>query len=56
MKIFSFNVRGLGKKAKRKEIKEMLKKHRIDFCCIQETKMERMGNKICSLIFVRQVL
>ncbi|KAL8524083.1 hypothetical protein ACS0TY_013882 [Phlomoides rotata] len=30
-----FNVRGLGKKSKRRDIKEMLKKYRIDFCCIQ---------------------
>lgn len=51
MKIFSFNVRGLGKKAKRREIKEMLKKNNIDFCCIQETKLGSMENRICNSIW-----
>lgn len=47
MKILSFNVRGLGKRAKRREIREMLKKFKIEFCCIQETKLEKIGDRIC---------
>lgn len=51
MKIFSFNVRGLGKRAKRREIKEMMVKHKIDFCCIQETKLEAIDSRICKSLW-----
>lgn len=51
MKILSYNVRGLGKKAKRREIRELLRKHRIDFCCIQETKMSNIGERFCKSVW-----
>ncbi|KAL8493332.1 hypothetical protein ACS0TY_024521 [Phlomoides rotata] len=41
MKVMSFNVRGLGKKMKRKEIRRMIHNNGIEMCCIQETKMEK---------------
>ncbi|KAL8554575.1 hypothetical protein ACS0TY_002678 [Phlomoides rotata] len=51
MKILSFNVRGLGKKAKRREIREMIAKHRIEFCCLQEIKLETMEDGICKAVW-----
>lgn len=51
MKILSYNIRGLGKRAKRREVREMVKKHRIEFCCIQETKMSNMRDKICKSLW-----
>jgi hypothetical protein len=36
----SFNVRGLGSKVKRRKIRELVRKEKIDFLAIQETKME----------------
>lgn len=35
MKMLSFNVRGVGKKGKRREIRELFWRHKIDFGCIQ---------------------
>ncbi|KAL8479964.1 hypothetical protein ACS0TY_026780 [Phlomoides rotata] len=45
--IFSFNVRGLGKKGKKREIMEMLSKRKIDIGCFQETKVVEMKKSIC---------
>ncbi|KAL8530226.1 hypothetical protein ACS0TY_007323 [Phlomoides rotata] len=42
----SFNVRGLGKKMKRSEIRRMLSSNGIELCCLQETKMESMENRM----------
>lgn len=47
MKIFSFNVRGLGKKEKRKEVRDMIFKNKIEVCCIKESKMEQISKFIC---------
>ncbi|KAL8557052.1 hypothetical protein ACS0TY_004501 [Phlomoides rotata] len=47
----SFNVRGLGKKAKRREIREMIAKYRIEFCCLQEIKLELMEDSICTSVW-----
>lgn len=41
MKIGSWNVRGLGDEAKKDEVFSFLMKFHLDFCCLQETKMER---------------
>ncbi|KAL8498958.1 hypothetical protein ACS0TY_022064 [Phlomoides rotata] len=47
MKILCYNVRGLGKKAKRMEVKDIIKKHKIELCCIQETKLEEVSKIRC---------
>ncbi|XP_057803173.1 uncharacterized protein LOC131018471 [Salvia miltiorrhiza] len=44
MKIFSYNVRGLGSKVKKREVREIIQNQNIDFCMIQETKMESFGD------------
>ncbi|KAL8490614.1 hypothetical protein ACS0TY_022568 [Phlomoides rotata] len=38
----TFNVRGLGKRMKRQEVRRIIKTNGIDMCCLQETKMEQM--------------
>ncbi|KAL8469586.1 hypothetical protein ACS0TY_032435 [Phlomoides rotata] len=48
MKILSYNVRGLGKKAKRRGIKDLIRKHKIDLCCIQETQLEEITKIRCT--------
>lgn len=40
MKIGSFNIRGLGSAVKKDEIMSFFSKFRLDFGCIQETKVE----------------
>lgn len=40
MKIGSFNVRGLGSSVKKEEVSSFFSKYKLDFCCIQETKLE----------------
>jgi exonuclease III len=34
------NIRGLGSRVKRRYVKELIQKERIDFLAIQETKIE----------------
>lgn len=51
MKFISFNVRGLGGRVKKKDVKEMVKVHKLDFLCLQETKMEGTDRKLCSLLW-----
>ncbi|KAL8463824.1 hypothetical protein ACS0TY_033680 [Phlomoides rotata] len=41
MKVMSFNVRGLGQRMKRKDVKQMIIQNKIDICCIQESKLEK---------------
>ncbi|KAL8499021.1 hypothetical protein ACS0TY_022108 [Phlomoides rotata] len=47
MKIMSYNVRGLGKKAKRREVRDIIKKQRIELCCVQEMKWEEVTKFRC---------
>ncbi|KAL8515928.1 hypothetical protein ACS0TY_014579 [Phlomoides rotata] len=42
MKILSYNIRGLGSRAKSRDIRELIRSHGVDFCCIQETKKENI--------------
>ncbi|XP_058774728.1 uncharacterized protein LOC131649000 [Vicia villosa] len=47
MKIISYNTRGLGGVAKKKEILNMIKVQKPTFVCIQETKVEVLDRNIC---------
>lgn len=40
MRVLSYNVRGLGSRAKCREVRELIKTKKNDFCCIQESKLE----------------
>ncbi|KAL8468941.1 hypothetical protein ACS0TY_031951 [Phlomoides rotata] len=46
MMILSYNVRGSGRKEKRRELRDLIQERRIDVACIQETKMEVMEEKV----------
>ncbi|KAL8487210.1 hypothetical protein ACS0TY_023760 [Phlomoides rotata] len=50
MKILSYNIWGLGSRAKCREIMDLIKGHRIDLCCIQETKKEVVDEFLCKSI------
>lgn len=51
MKMLSFNIRGLGTNVKRREVRELINKKKINICCIQETKMQKMENRLCRVIW-----
>ncbi|KAL8484127.1 hypothetical protein ACS0TY_026721 [Phlomoides rotata] len=51
MKLLSYNMRGLGRKEKIREVRELINKLRIEICCLQETKMEVMNTKVCRSIW-----
>ncbi|KAL8472810.1 hypothetical protein ACS0TY_029867 [Phlomoides rotata] len=48
MKVMSFKVRGLGKKFKRNDVRQMIIQNGIDIYCLQESKIEQMEKKIGS--------
>lgn len=51
MNIISYNVRGLGRGVKWAAIRRMVKKHRIDMLCLQETKKEQIDNTMCQTLW-----
>lgn len=51
MKILSYNVRGLGSSVKKNELKDLINKHKIEFCCVQETRLKLISNVDCKLIW-----
>ena len=46
LKILSWNVRGLNAVDKRVAVKSIIKKSRADVVCLQETKMEVLGDEV----------
>lgn len=60
MRIISFNVRGLGGSIKKSAVRELVVNEKVDFMCVQETKLDRIddrlafvlwGNKECDWVF-----
>ena len=51
MKLISYNIRGLGGLAKKKEIQRLIQIHKLDVICIQETKMEIIERNVCSMMW-----
>lgn len=51
MKIVSYNIRGAGSRVKRKEVHDLIEKLRVDFCCLQETKLEQMDDRYVRLLW-----
>lgn len=54
MKILSYNIRGAGRRVKRKEVRDLVRKEGIDFCCIQESKLEIVDERIGRAIWGRR--
>ena len=46
LKILSWNVRGVNDSSKRKLIKSVVRKQKVDLLCIQETKMQVMSEGV----------
>lgn len=49
MRILSYNVRGFGSRVKKKEIKDMIRKHKVELHCIQQTKTEVISDFLYKL-------
>ncbi|GAU35536.1 hypothetical protein TSUD_155670 [Trifolium subterraneum] len=56
MKIFSFNIRGLGAVEKRREVRRLISERRPDVFCIQETKLEVVDNFLCRSLWGSDVV
>ncbi|KAL8511922.1 hypothetical protein ACS0TY_018386 [Phlomoides rotata] len=51
MKIISYNIRGVGSRTKRKEVRDLVKQTRADVCCIQESKKEQVSEIFCKSLW-----
>jgi exonuclease III len=47
MIVCSFNIRGMRGRVKRRRIKELIHKEKIDFMAIQETRLEAISDALC---------
>ena len=56
IKIFSWNVRGLNDREKRKLIKSVIRSQKVDLVCFLETKMQEMSEKIVKGLGVERFL
>lgn len=45
MKLIFYNIRGLGSRLKIKEMQDLIRKNKVDFACIQETKLEELNDE-----------
>ena len=48
LKLLSWNVRGAHESTKRKVIKSVIRKQKVDLFCIQETKVQVMSDRVVS--------
>ncbi|GLT59680.1 hypothetical protein SLA2020_324870 [Shorea laevis] len=53
MKVLSYNVRGFGGGGKKREVREMIAKERLDVVFIQETKIDVLEERISRAIWGR---
>ncbi|XP_058764806.1 uncharacterized protein LOC131638271 [Vicia villosa] len=51
MKIISYNIRGLGGAAKKKQIQNLIRNHNPSFMCIQETKIESIEKRLRCMLW-----
>lgn len=51
MKILTYNIRDLGCSEKCNEIRELIHKHGVDFCLIQESKKEHIDENFCRILW-----
>lgn len=51
MKVGSYNIRGLGGRLKKEAIRNLVRKKRLDFICIQETKLDRCDKFLCQSLW-----
>ena len=51
MKLMTYNVRGLGGRVKRKALKQIVMKEKVEILCVQESKLEVVDQKICKEVW-----
>lgn len=51
MKILSYNISGVGSRAKRREIRELNSFLKSEVCCIQESKKEVVKEGLCKALW-----
>lgn len=51
MKLITYNIRGLGGRVKKKEVKELVRNQKPDMLCLQETKTEGIDRRLCSMLW-----
>jgi hypothetical protein len=51
MRTCSWNVRGLGGRIKKKKVKELILREKVDVLAIQESKLASVDHKLCSRLW-----
>lgn len=51
MRIININIRGLGGRIKKREIRELVEKEKVEFMCIQETKMSSIDQRLACVLW-----
>lgn len=46
MRILSYNIRGVGSKIKIQEVRDLINRLGVDICCLQETKLESVNERM----------
>lgn len=53
MIILSYNIRGLSKREKRRDVKDLIRNSRAEMCCLQESKLEVVHQRTINSIWGR---
>lgn len=51
MRIGTYNIRGLGGKAKKKDIQLLVRLNKLDVLCVQETKTVKIDRSTCAMLW-----
>jgi hypothetical protein len=51
MKVVSWNVRGLGRVDKRKEVRNLVREKKPLIVCLQETKLQACDDSVCTSVW-----
>ncbi|KAF1864498.1 hypothetical protein Lal_00021921 [Lupinus albus] len=51
MKLATLNIRGLGRSVKKRVLRSMVRKEKLDFLSIHETKLESIDYNLCSKLW-----
>ncbi|GKV27606.1 hypothetical protein SLEP1_g36762 [Rubroshorea leprosula] len=54
MILLSFNVRGLGGGGKRRHIRDLILREKVEFLAVQETKLEVVDRKLCRMVWGKE--
>src|ERR1044072_700195 len=51
MRIMSFNSRGVGRRVKKRTVRELVSKEKLGMVCLQETKCDQLDFNMCTNIW-----